>query len=198
RFGMANQAYSFDGVSSYLNMGNPTALQINNKITVSVWINGNVFNDANSGVFHPILSKQSANTAIPKGYQLAQSFYSAFSICSEYACGATSPNGQYHSFQNPGSALTVNNWFHLVLTIDDKVLTFYQNGVNVGLNVTSQFQENILADGSLGDLLIGATTILSATPNRFFNGIIDDVIIYNRALSATEVNQLYQQTITKY
>jgi hypothetical protein len=50
---------------------------------------------------------------------------------------------------------------------------------------------NILNDGTLGNLVIGAYN-----GGFVFDGKIDDITIYNRALSAEEVMQLYEQTVS--
>ncbi len=98
--------------------------------------------------------------------------------------GDWTDGGSYVEFQSP-DVLSTDRWYHVSLTRDGTVerlyvngqLCFETNGVSVS-RPTSRFQ--IGADGVSG---IGGTD--------WFEGAMDDVRIYNRALSASEVAQLY-------
>jgi len=70
-------------------------------------------------------------------------------------------------------------WYHVVMLRRDGVLRFYVNGVQTPNTET------------LNPLKPTAFTIGSGTGARFFNGVINDVRIYKRALSDAEVQQLY-------
>ncbi|MDD2657323.1 MAG: LamG domain-containing protein [Candidatus Pacebacteria bacterium] len=76
----------------------------------------------------------------------------------------------------------LNTWVHLSLVVSGVSATLYVNGVA---------NETITAGASFGtgsnSPIIGSTI----TTAEFFNGSLDDVRIYNRALSATEVKSLY-------
>src|SRR3989449_1827506 len=75
-------------------------------------------------------------------------------------------------------ALLVNTWSHLAGTYDGATLKLYVNGVLVASN---PFTGPILT--STGALRIGGNGIWK----EFFQGRIDEVRIYNRAISSTEV-----------
>jgi hypothetical protein len=51
-----------------------------------------------------------------------------------------------------------------------------------------------LISTSTSPVTIGSSDPAGVNPKNYFNGIIDDVRIYNRALSATEVTALYNYT----
>ncbi len=73
-----------------------------------------------------------------------------------------------------------NNWTFLVTTMDSiKVQRVYCNAVEVGTRTANSF---FIGNA---DWKIGAWT------PEFFDGAIDDVRIYNRALTATDVAELY-------
>ena len=80
--------------------------------------------------------------------------------------------------ENP-ARLPINTWTHVAMTYDGANLRFYQGGVLVS---------TVAATGSMtngnGPLIIGGTTIW---PAEFFTGRIDEVRIYNRALTAAEI-----------
>jgi len=72
-----------------------------------------------------------------------------------------------------------NEWHHIVILYDGTTWRSYLDGVAGGTFV-----------GASGSFL-GAKTWIGNGYNGYFNGSMDDVRIYNRALSATEVRQLY-------
>jgi len=78
-----------------------------------------------------------------------------------------------------------NKWTHLLMVHADGVLSFYVNGALV----------DSAPSGNTGDMtspiLLGAGDINDFGAAAHFRGKIDDARIYNRALSATEVKQLY-------
>lgn len=80
------------------------------------------------------------------------------------------------------SAALSNLWHHLIVTFDGKNRTLYKNGI-----AASPIQEssgNGSMSRNLGDLVIG----------RGFNGVIDDIMIFDKVLDQNEVNQLYNLT----
>ena len=82
--------------------------------------------------------------------------------------------------------LTIGNWFHVAGVRQGNTLNVYVNGIEGAL------VSRTLGPISVDNLKIGALLTHGAPVTHFFNGFIDDVRIYNRALSAEEVLQLYQ------
>lgn len=75
-----------------------------------------------------------------------------------------------------------NNWYYIVFTYSSSTATIYINNVVIGSNSFTQ-GSTILLPLNIGD---------SNGTTEYFNGSIDDVRIYNRALTATEVKNLYE------
>jgi len=80
-------------------------------------------------------------------------------------------------------------WIHLVVTWDTSVARFYVNGVESGTDSTVTTTYTTLN----GKTIYLASDRLVA--NRYLDGSLDDVRIYNRALSASEVQTLYNGTV---
>jgi hypothetical protein len=87
-------------------------------------------------------------------------------------------------FVGNGPAVTLGQWTHLVLTYNGTNATFYVNGVAAGTFAIPQFIAN---DGS-EDLLMGEGPATGFAP---YDGYVDEVAIYNYALSATQVTNHY-------
>jgi YD repeat-containing protein len=178
-FGNANSAYNFDGVNDYIDFGNNAAFSPSNQITISAWImrNGNI-NSSGSSDF--IIGK--LDTYGTRAYYLA--FWNDHLQMEVSENGGTSDR----LWVNSTTKITDTDWHHVVGLFDGSKIDLYIDGANQsgqtnGGNVSSINQNN-------SSLIMG----YCRADNRFFlNGSIDDVRIYNRALSEAEVLQLYTE-----
>ncbi len=89
------------------------------------------------------------------------------------------------------SPITTDKWYHAAVTFGPE-FRLYINGVLVG---TEQYSGGI--SGNSEPIVIGASTSLSddlsVSPlTRYFDGLIDEVYVWNRALDADEVTELYK------
>ncbi len=89
----------------------------------------------------------------------------------------TSPSGY---FSSGAGTVPLNTWSFVVATWDGSYAKLYVNGQLKSTNATT-------GSGNIST----ATNIGAENTSRQFNGSIDDVRIYNRALSATEIQDLY-------
>lgn len=97
-------------------------------------------------------------------------------------------NGVFHASLNQTGAFPFGKWTHVVSTYDGAVGKLYINGV-LNNSVSDAFGLPSSTDGwYLGHRWDNTTTL---------NGFIDDARIYKRALSASEVKQLYQAVTSK-
>jgi len=87
----------------------------------------------------------------------------------------------------PTGTVTLTGWHHLVFTLDDnKMPRLYLDGVEA-IYQTQTAGSGVHNDDATGNLFVAN----SSYNTRTFNGFLDEVRIYNRALSVTEVQQLY-------
>jgi hypothetical protein len=99
---------------------------------------------------------------------------------------ATGPDGRINISPDP----LYNQWAHVTVTYDGRFLRLYVNGEPAGESEIYNFGGNNL------DLLIGAGeySIGGHTPSWSWHGTIDDVRVYNRAMSPAEISELYEDT----
>ncbi len=79
-----------------------------------------------------------------------------------------------------GPSLPLNNWYFVVMTWDNSTMKGYLNGayINQAAYTNTAIPQTYLSIGSQGAA-------------SYFNGKMDDVSVYNRVLSAAEIQALY-------
>lgn len=103
-----------------------------------------------------------------------------------YSCGniLTTTGGYLNN------SVDLNTWQHFAVTHSGLTATFYKNGVSIGSST------NIV--GATNAINMSANIGNSLLSDRAFDGKIASVRVYNRALSASEVSQLYNSTKGRY
>ncbi|MCX7966124.1 MAG: LamG domain-containing protein [Syntrophorhabdaceae bacterium] len=82
-----------------------------------------------------------------------------------------------------GYSITNGIWHHIAVTYDGSTVRFYHNGSSVA---TKPFQKGLSIDS--GELYIGASP---HGASEDFSGMIDEVRVYNKALSDSEIYNIY-------
>ncbi len=175
--GKFGNATAYDGIGDYTNVTNSTTLNITgSSITVSSWINVNGTGASGSLNNRRIISKANSSNV---QYDLSID-PSRLIVWRVQASSDTSVSS---------SAISLNTWTSIVGTYDGSNIKLYVNGEQV--NSTS-LSGNI--QGMPDGLKIGK---YSDGPNGIFNGTIDEVMMFNRSLTASEVKYLYDSSIKK-
>ena len=165
RFGQGNSAYAFNGTSSRIEFGAPPPLGQVSSWTVTAWLKPANFSQVGLAVYVGL-----DNGASSDGF--------GFGLSAGAALHAFLPTAG--GFVNSGqSFLNTNEWAHVVMLRTNGTIFFYFNGVQTPNTTTANV--NLPSDFTIG----------SQNGIRFFNGAVDDVRIYNRALTPTEVTQVY-------
>ena len=170
--GRIGGALDFDYTSSqYVDMGLPAELQLTNTGSVSAWVR---YNDQSvSGSWTYIAGATNASTD-RNGYALVVWPANRPSIAVDSATA-------HNQFSAP---LTYDDgsWHLVTGTWDGSDVILYIDGLEVG-STAQTLNANVIYNINVGRD--------SANTNAYFNGTIDDVRIYNRALSAADVAALY-------
>jgi hypothetical protein len=181
RFGNADRSYSFNGTSSYITMGNPLLLKITNQITISAWVKtDNVLSAQTKAIITKVFFDPTAGNNPKGGYKIE---HKGHLVSFSLGVGVVFGNDLYYS-----ELIASNTWVLITMVIDGTSYKLYKDG-----QLATQMTGSINLTETRGDLTIG-----SYRDGFIFNGFIDDIAIYNRPLSATEVTQLYNQTISKH
>ena len=176
---------------NFVSLNNPASLNFSGQISLEAWVKP----DAAQGAVARILSHGPAlqsDFASPgeAGITLAGSLLSPNEVSlriengSEYVLGSTDSAG-FHGVRAPvGSDLGSGNWIHLVGVYDGTTWRLYRNGTQVA----SQADAVGAVAVPDGDWAIGSTGEGWADN---FTGSIDEVAVYNKALTAAQAKAHY-------
>ena len=169
RFGNQNSAYLFDGDNDYIEINHSSSLNITQSITISYWVK--------------------METSGP--------YYFPYHIIEKHGCwgsgqrdndinwGVMTDNGDFFTW---ALSFDFNQWYNLTMKYD---------GLNVSIYVNGQLYDSEPASGSIktntNKVYISR---YDQGGNYYFDGTLDDFRIYNRALSESEIQQLYNESNT--
>src|SRR3989344_1104960 len=163
------QVYSFDGVDNYIDIGNNPSLNMSNEATMSLWIKTGM---SITGGWYDLINSNGAGNCDAGSY-----------------CFRLGSNNLYTHYYNTTSAreyilsaAEINNseWHHIASSYNGSAAVLYVDGVKTGTNY----------DDINGPL----RSIIDVTIGNHFNGFIDDVMIFDRALDAITIQELYKNS----
>jgi len=176
--GIINQGFSLDGVNDYVDLGNNFDNDGTQAQSFSLWVKLNTLST------FAFVSKM--NHSIPfNGWAVQLVGSKANLVFSNNATG-----GLYAQTENT-QVLTTNTWYHIVATYDGSKsasgIKIYIDG-SIG---TQNIIKDTLSTNSTSSTGIKATISSRNGSSIFTNGIIDEVGIWDRELTASEVTELY-------
>jgi len=168
--GKVGGALEFDGRNGHVTVADSPSVSVTGDLTVAAWVNGTSWSASNN-----IVAKDGNDSY---RFRIEGSGGTLWLLLSD---------GSFEFMSvSLGSALSTGTWYHVAATADLTTgeVIFYLDGSPVG---TPQTTTKAGIQDSAGPLRIG--TYSGSSEN--FNGAIDDVRIYNRALAADEVKLVF-------
>lgn len=179
--GILNTAYRFNGTSSVVHL-DASSVESLTAGSISLWINPSTLLPANERIIHKGDSTGATTGFIIAGIGTGGDLIGGFEVGGEWDGLNWSASTNVKKF---ALNLSVNTWYHLALTYNstDK-LKLYVNGVN-GEENNTDYQ---WSSGTGNYFTLGRR---AGAASAYFNGVIDEVGIWNRALTQAEVSTLY-------
>lgn len=181
RHGNANSAFSFDGVNDYIQVPYSSSLDIAGSLGISVWAKG-IACQACGGSLSGIVAK---GPIVPYGLGIDDGDRILFRVVS---------SGTFFSALDTNNHIDPSQWYHYVGVFEaGEYIKLYINGDEV-VSIISGIP--LTVDKSSQGLWIGsrAPSQQPSVPFYYFQGVIDDVRIYNRALNKSEIEQLFLES----
>lgn len=173
-------ALSLSGSSQYVSVGNASSLNITGPITVAAWVR---------------FSGLSSETIVSKWGAVASANYSWLLFANLWGSGRVdflvSGDGTgYVGASSANGAVAVGRWYFIVGVYDATSVKLFIDGKLVGSNSTSiPSSLNI----SSTPVSIGTDYDNGGAASRFLNGDVDNVSIFSKALTASEIGGLYAE-----
>jgi hypothetical protein len=162
--GHAGGGLSFNGTNAWVTVADSSSLDLTSAMTLEAWVRP----AALGTTWRTVVLKEQTG-------QLAYGLYAGTDTASRPSANVFTDTD--HGLLGP-SALALNAWSHLAMTWDGTTLRLYVNGAQASTAALTG-----TAAVSSGPLRIGGNAVWP----EWFSGLIDDVRVYNRALTAAEV-----------
>ena len=177
--GLFSEAGSFNGSTSKAVTGGNMSSTFLSAFSISIWINP-------SQVSSTAFFFGNCNTARDRGI----GFLTTNNAAVEFAAYETGAPGPYFRATSPSSGLTTGNWFNLVGTWDGTAGT---NSVKIYINNSLSAQDTPRSSSIESTITphIGNSGQANDLP---YSGLIDQLRIFNKELSVSEINTLYNET----
>jgi hypothetical protein len=180
RFGEADHAYNFNGIDNFIDLGNSNSLNsIDTNFTISVWIND-----------FSILDNSTIIACHATGFQWRYLLRTlSDSINGQFV---RNDNNNWTFNYTESNSILENTWTNIIMLKNDSNFQIFING---SLQSTS-----IVPSTTVGGNNNNAYTKIGvnwpSTPDlEYFKGNIDDLGIWNRALTQQEITDLYNANI---
>ncbi|MHC4733618.1 MAG: LamG domain-containing protein [Planctomycetota bacterium] len=172
--GQINGALSFDGSNDYVSIAHNPELNITGDITIAAWV---FFRKG--GSYQAFVTKcvGTGRQNTPFDFRVADRAVPHLRFVRADASG--------HERVSSSTELSLGEWRHVLVRVENKVPDFYVDGV-----ITGKFNDVIFTrtpTGNTKPVLIGRRD-----DGLYFDGLIDDARIYDRALSEEEIWEVYQ------
>jgi hypothetical protein len=176
RFGNSNSAYSFDGVNDFISTSYGGILGTNSR-SISFW-----YNSFTNNTDETVFTDYGGNNC---GEGLACALFPSNKPGVDNSC----------SYIKSNSITSVNNWNFYTVTYNSSDSPFinncklYINGILQSTSQSSTLYDINTLNGV--NMVFGSSRLFN--PLQYFNGKIDDIGIWNRALTQQEITQLFNQ-----
>jgi hypothetical protein len=173
--GMAGQAFSFDGANDVVSIADSPDLRFgpSSPMTVDMW----VFRTSTSPRQH-LIGKRAGCT----GSSTEGTFQLHLNTTTPEGLGFANPGG---SCACSGQDLPLNVWTHVAGTFDGSTLRLHMNG-----------ELAAMVSGSLGPANTAPLLLGGSGDCEHFGGFLDEVEVFSRALSASEIQAIYAASNT--
>ncbi|MHC4069009.1 MAG: LamG-like jellyroll fold domain-containing protein, partial [Planctomycetota bacterium] len=180
--GIIGEAIEFDGVDDYVSLSQNAITET--EFTLAVWAN-HYGQGGGSGNINTVFSQRDGDTGNNKS-----------AVVLKTEDGDVSPTARAIIRSSNGSVQLLSapkkdygEWHHYAMTVSLTDFVFYIDGVEVDRTTNNQAGDYIT---SIDYVDIGRSRY-ETTTSGLFNGAVDDARIYDRALSAEEVAQLWEE-----
>jgi hypothetical protein len=172
---------NFDGTSTYVDLSTNNDLDVTDSVTIEAWIYSNSWGATSAQ--NTIVCKHGWSAG-EQGYVLRAGGTGELSF--NIACDSAGTNVSWRELVSGTAALQLNHWHHVAGTFNGTEMKIYIDGMLAG---TRTFGAPVNIIQSFYGMKIGRLADMAQSDTRFWNGMIDEVRIWHRALDQTQISQ---------
>jgi hypothetical protein len=175
--GIINNGFSLDGVNDTVDMGNNLDFDGSTAFSISFWLNANSV----TSVSVPLGKASNASPFNGYWFGITSSGNIRFTLSNDL----NAPD--WLAIEN-SATLSTSTWYHVVMTYDGSkdssgLKVYVDNALNT---------QTVISNTLTGSISNTKPFKLGARTNGFwYNGLVDEISVFNRELTASEVTQLY-------
>ena len=179
--GKISEGYMFDGTDDYVNVKNDTnTYNFAGNFTLSAWIK------TSTGDFRTVIGNSGfANDVSARGYGLRL----GQTVDGQLIMRIGDGTAEYNAVSTTSDTFHDGNWHYLVGMFNGSYISVWADGIEKG---STAFSGSILYRGD--NIQVGRNTGAS----NFWKGTIDEIAIYNRSLSESEIRQIYWGSVNGF
>lgn len=179
--GKVGNGFSFDGSNDYVDVGD---VDLPSTFTIDAWINSNSL-----GTFQTILSKDDG---------ISRSYYFQLEAAGTLVGSVRNSAGDFTQYRTSAAVVTSGSLHHVAMTYDGNAgagqkMKFYVDGVNYPTNVLvpivgPPYDNGGTPENNALSLKLGIFGDAVGSP---FNGVVDEVELFNQVLSQSEIQAIF-------
>jgi len=175
RYGNDNSAYSFDGVDDYIDLGYGLYEE---SFSISLWLSVDSLINYQNQIGGRILSAFTNGESFPNNFEIGLRKDLAY-----LGCGNGTTQGVNN---NEHEELNLKTWYNVIVVYHSNIdsLALYINSDKIS-------EGEMTMNNTFNKVILGARA--NDPPSFFYSGKIDDIAIYNRALSEEEIQGIYNE-----
>ena len=191
RFGKQNKAMYFNG-TSHIEITNSSSLNLTKDKTLSCWIY--IPSNVVQNWYPTLINKPEPIYSATYDLQLDDYYGYSNDVIYRFSYYFASGNSHYQVFSKQQYTNYKDSWLHIATTYD--TISGYSKMYFNGIISDSTYIGKKIANSSTLPLYIGCGSgVTSGNYTQFFKGYIDEVRIYNRAISKNEVYNMYMEGV---
>jgi hypothetical protein len=175
RFGNLNEAFSFNGITNFIEVPTSKSIEFTNSYTLSGWFNADIW--FGTSISDRTIISKNACTGGSGGYEIMIGGNDGNIANTGVITGK--------SFVLRSTGYSINNWYMVTATFDGSTVKLYVNGILTNSQAISGSIQNSSQPLHFGRRCGGSIY------DQWFKGEIDDFRLYNRALTQNEINSLF-------
>ena len=175
--GRVGRAFSFNGSTAAVRIPDNPTLDVTTEFTFGAWVKPASIPSYPYGSL--ILSKVGPLNNL-NGYQMTVTNIGGVN---RVWCGFNTGGNNWPQYTVSGGSVPVAEWTYIACTYDHNTLAVYQNGEQVGTNAIGP----LTVANSTSNIILGSDDVAQ----QYYNGLIDEPMIFGRALALSEIRAIY-------